>query len=153
MGVETVGYIRNGITPEELAWKIEKYIKPSKLKIDKSTTMEEGSLDNEHLMLEESSVRWYKHAWISLTSASGDDFLLTYIYSNNTHLEELHHSIVNYPEDVPAHTTHAVRLSFGAREESQRMMRRIVALFGGYYVPDDSIGEVSYVPQRDACKE
>ena len=126
MGVETVGYIRNGITPEELAWKIEKYIKPSKLEIDKSTTMEEGPLDDKHLMFDESPVRWYKHAWISLTSASGDNFLLTYIYSNN---------------------------SFGAREESKRMMRRIVALFGGYYVPDDSIDEVLYVPLRDACKE
>lgn len=153
MGVETVGYIRNGITPEELAWKIEKYIKPSKLEIDKITHLEGGAPDNEHLMLEDSPVRWTKHTWINLTSASGDDFILTYIYSNNTHLEELHHSIVNYPEDVPTQTTHAVRLSFGAREESQRMMRRIVALFGGYYVPNDSIDEVLYVPLRNACKE
>ena len=153
MGVETVGYIRNGITPQELAWKIEKYIKPSKLKIAKSTHEEEAVVDNEHVMLENTSIRYYEHAWIDFTSASGDDFILTYIYSNNIHLEELRNSIVNYPEDVPTQTTHAVRLSFGAREESQRMMRRIVALFGGYYVPDDSIGEVSYVPQRDACKE
>lgn len=153
MGVETVGYIRNGITPEELAWKIEKYIKPSELEIDEITYLEGGAPDNEHIMLEDSPVRWSKHTWINLTSASGDDFILTYIYSNNTHLEELHHSIVNYPEDVPAHTTHAVRLSFGARPESQRMMKRIVALFGGYYVPDDSIGEVLYVPLRDACKK
>lgn len=153
MGVDTKGYLRNGISPEELAWKIEKYIKPSKLNIDKNALEEEGPLDSEHIMLEGHSIRWYRHAWIDFTSASGDDFLLTYIYSNNTHLGELQHSIMHEPEHVPALTTHAVYLSFGARPESQRMMRRIVALFGGYYVPDDSIGEVLYVPLRDALKE
>lgn len=153
MGINTTGHIRNGISPEELAWKIEKYIKPSKLEITKNTIEEESAPDNEHIMLENHSVRWYKHAWIEFTSASGNDFTLTYIYSNSTHLEELHRNIVNYPEYVPTHTTHAVHLSFGARPESQRMMKRIVALFGGYYVPDDSIGDVLCVPLRDACKK
>ena len=153
MGVNTTGHIRNGITPEELVWKIEKYIKPSKLEITKNTLEEVGPQDNEHIMLENHSVRWHKYAWIEFTSASGDDFILTYIYSNSTDLEELQQTIVTYPEYVPAQTTHAVYLSFGTRPESQRMMRRIVALFGGYYIPADYIEEVLYVPLRDACKE
>lgn len=153
MGINTTGHIRNGNNPEELAWKIEKYIKPAKLDIVDNTLDGEGRLDGEHIMIEGHASRRHRHAWIDFTSASGHDFRLTCIYSNNTSLEELQHSIIHEPEYVPTLTTHAVYLSFGARPESQRMMKRIVALFGGYYVPDDSIGDVLYVPLRDACKK
>lgn len=153
MGVETVGCLRNGITPEEIVGKIKEYIRPSEIHIIKNTLDEEGYLDNEHIMLEDYSSRQYRHAWIDFISASGAAFRLTYIYSNNTALGELERSIMREPEYVPTLTTHAVRLSFCACEESQRMMRRIVALFGGYYVKDDSIRDVVYVPLRDKCKE
>lgn len=153
MGVDTKGYIRNGISPEEVAWKIEKYIRPSKLSIVENTLVEEGPLDSEHIMLEGHSIRWHRYALIDFTSASGADFRLTYIYSNNTYLGELQRSIMYDPEHVPALTTHSVHLIFGAREESQKMMKRIVALFGGYYVQNDCNNEIAYVPQRDKCKE